>query len=505
MQALRSSSSIRSAAALALLGGIAALHAHAGPAEHSLGQTEAAEPILAPTTFTVHNRLGVPLRGFRIRTGHMRWAEIGDLPAGTSRFAVAVPTAAELGSFEFRRDQAPPGSHYTLGAYARPADGQALIDISDQPGTVDGQPWHAEQGSFLLEPAMPSATGANPMALDPRLPLIPVPARLASGSEYMICAGGGPGLSFIACKSSSVNFYSIGYGLHLGVAVGWFWAQLQPEELASKFPVTIYSVQGVEWTYIKFLGNSGPDPNSGSLERIASFFGLGPSLGLALSWGSFSMSATLPRGPMGSFRDSCSDVEYDPAAQEFSAQCRTLSGTRVRAGISAADCFHGDLANDDGTLRCEIPEGSYRQSCDPIRYRDGVLQALCTRDDGSTHVPSRLDVANACERASGVSNVDGQLRCDQPWTPPGPYRASCRNIRYDGSVLQADCGGIDTLSPGLRLPYAAQCRPGSDVVFLPNYGRPGQLSCVEPRARGREPAGTRADRAGGPARAGHEG
>ncbi len=505
MQALLSSSPIRSAAALALLGNLATLNALAGPAGNPRGQTGAAEPILAPTTFTVHNRLGFPLRGFRIRTGYSRWAEIGDLPTGTSRFPVAVPAQGELGSFEFRRDQAPAGSDYTLGAYARPADGQAVIDISDQPGTVDGQAWHAGQGSFLLEPAMPGATGANPMAPDPRLPLIPVPAGLASGSEYMICVGGGPGLSFIACKSSSVNFYSIGYGLHLGVAVGLFWPRLQPEDLARKFPVTIYSVQGVEWTYIKFLANSGPDPNSGSLERIASFFGLGPSLGLALSWGSFSMSATLPRGPMGSFRDSCGDVEYHPDAQELSAQCLTLSGTRVPAQISAAECFQGDLANDDGTLRCEIPAGSYRQSCDPIRYRDGVLQALCTRDDGSTQVPSRLDVANACERASGVSNIDGQLRCDQPWTPPGPYRASCRNIRYDGSVLQADCGGIDTLSPGLRLPYAAQCRPGSDVVFLPNYGRPGRLSCVEPRARGRQPAGARADGAGGPAHAGQQG
>ena len=92
-----------------------------------------------------------------------------------------------------------------------------------------------------------------------------------------------------------------------------------------------------------------------------------------------------------------------------------------------------------------------------------------------------LDLVYACEPGSSVSNVDGRLHCDTPWVPSGPYRASCRNVEYADGVLQADCGGLDTQGFRLRLDYSRQCKPRSDVAFIPLYAARGRLSCVEPR------------------------
>ncbi len=472
-----------SALGLALIGCVAAASAAAAPAADTdeLASTAADQPALSPTTITVRNRLQTTLYGFRIRTGYRRWAELGDLPAGESRFEVACPVGAALGTFEFRRQPQAADPDYVIGAYRRSADQPVLIDISAQPGSVGGQAWHEEQGSFMLEPAMPRADGVSRLAQDPRLPLMAVPASLAEVSEFMFCASVGPVLTSLLCRSSSLNYSAVGFGLAIGLAPGYFWSELTPQALSDQFPVAIYTFQPVIGAYVKFLGQATPTSTS-HMEKVGQFVGLGPNVGVAMNWGGFlSNSSPHDLTPGGSYRKSCSDIAYDPDTQELSAQCADSSGTRVHSTLTAAACFDGDVTNDGGTLRCELPAGSYQQSCGPIRYRDGVLQALCTRADGNTQVRARLDVINACEPDSDVSNIDGQLRCDRPWVPSGPYRSSCRDIRYDGAVVQADCGRLDTLSPGLRLAYARECKPHSDVAFSPNYARPGRLYCVEPQ------------------------
>lgn len=481
MPALAPSSSSRSAAALALTGCLAALNAAAGPAPETDADAPAGEALPSPTSFTVLNRLHGTLHGFRIRSGHGHWAEIGELPPGESRFTVAAPSKAGLGSFEFLRDAWPGDADYLLGAYARGEDGTVLIELSGQPGSVDGRAQPAAQGSFTLEPARASATVASRLAPDPRLPLVEVPAELAGLSEFMVCGGIGPGLSFLGCRSGSLSFSSLGHGLNLGLTLGYFWSPLTPQALAQPFPVTLYTFQPLVGAYFQFLAQLGPDS---PLENIGQFVGLGPSIGAALNWGSFQSSGKLRQSPMGSYRASCSHIAYDPGSQELSAQCQSSSGAPVRASLSAASCFGGDVANDDGTLRCELPAGSYQRSCAPLRYRGGVLQALCTRSGTATQLRSSLDVAQACAAGSGISNVDGRLRCDQPWLPSGPYRGGCRDLRYADGVLQARCGSLDTGAADLRLAYAEQCRPGSDVGFSPEYARPGRLYCVEPLGSG---------------------
>lgn len=463
----------RVAAALVLAG--ATMHAVAAPGLATTDSTDA--PVLSETTFMVHNRLQTTLHGFRIRTGYRSWVDVGDLAPGDSEFTVPSPIDADPGTFEFRRDGPAGRGDYVLGAYARMEGAPVIIDVDVQPATVDGRPVPSEQGSFALA----TVAGSSLPAQDRRLPLIAVPVEQAGDSEFMICGGIGPGLSFIGCRSASLNFSSLGYGVNLGIALGYFWSPLSPQDLAAQFPVTIYTAQPLVGAYFKFLGKLTPGAQD-DWQKVGQFVGLGPSIGAALNWGGFDWRPRFADGPMGSYRDSCSDIAYDSEAQQLSAQCQTHSGARVHSTLSVASCFGSDAANDGGVLRCEMPAGSYPQSCGPIRYRDGVLQALCTRNDGTTRVRSTLDFVHECGRDSSVSDVDGRLTCDQPWIPPGPYLGSCRGIRYADGVLQADCGSVDTLARGLRLAYTRECKPRSDVGFSPAYARPGHLYCVDPRS-----------------------
>ena len=456
-------------AALLLAACTSAMNASAGGTARTPGAL-----LLTQTTFTVHNRLPTPLRGFRIRTGHQRWAEIGDLPPGDSMFTIDSPLGADPGTFEFLRDAPTADAQYLIGGYSRAGNEPVVIDIDAQPGSIEGLPVSSPLGSFLMPPSTVSASAANPLAQDARLPLVGVPRAQAEYSEFMACGGIGVGLSVIACKSLSLLYTSFGYGLNVGGMVGYFWSPFSPDDLAARFSVGSYTFQVVE-AYINFFSADDGKPT----ENIANFIGLGHVIGAAINFGGFSSWGS-SREPDGTFRQTCTDVRYDSSSFELSARCQGASGTSVESVLSYPACFGGDVVNDGGTLRCERPDGSYLQSCSPVRYRGGVLQGRCTRIDGTTCRSSTLDYANTCAAGSKVSNVDGELRCDQPWTPSGPYLRSCRNIRYADGVLESDCGGLDTYAL-VRLDYVRQCRYRSDVGFNPVYAGRGYLSCVEPR------------------------
>ena len=456
-------------AALLLAACASAMNASAGATAQPPGAL-----LLTRTTFTVHNSLPTPLHGFRIRTGYQRWAEVGDLPPGDSTFTIDSPLGADPGTFEFLRDAPTADAQYMIGGYSRAGDGPVVIDISAKPGSIDGQPVSSPLGSFLMPPSTLSASAANPFAQDARLPLLGVPLAQAGDSEFMVCASITFGLSAIACKSVSLLYTSFGFGLNVGGMAGYFWSPFSPDNLAARFAVGSYTFQIVE-AYMDFFSADDGVPT----ESIAKFIGLGHIIGAAINFGGFSRWGSLS-APDGTYRQTCADVRYDGSSFELSARCQDASGASVESVLSYPACFGGDVVNDGGTLRCERPGGSYLQSCSPVRYRGGVLQGRCMRIDGTTYRSSTLDYANACAAGSTVSNVDGELHCDQLWTPSGPYLRSCRNIRYAGGVLEADCGGLDT-SARVRLDYVRQCKYRSDVDFNPVYAGRGYLSCVEAR------------------------
>ncbi|MDE1954403.1 MAG: CVNH domain-containing protein [Betaproteobacteria bacterium] len=438
-------------------------------------------PQTVPTDFVVRNRLPVALHDFRVLGAGRDWIELGDLPPGDSYFRAEVPSGAWPGSFEFRQaDQLASGA-YTLGGYRRPAEGPVRIEVDAAVAETQGWPLDGGRGSVWL-----AAGGAEPWAPGPldagqRVPLTEVPAARAGYSRWMACTAVAVLPGFMECITSGGLFYGgMGFGLFAGAAYGYFWSDYPLDTLAGEFPLHASFTHVVLAQYASFFTMA--DEHHPSL-TLGQFVGLGPGLGTAYTaLGSLSVSPP-DAPPAGSYTLSCSNIAFDGARGVVAADCANATGAMHHSELAVASCLGSDLRNDDGTLDCDHPPGSYLRSCQPLRYAGGLLQGACERPGGAGAVAARLDYASDCEPGSEVSNANGQLRCDSPRLPAGPYRGSCIGLRFADGVLEADCGsGIDARSRRLRLEYARACEPGSDVGFEPGYAGRGRLYCVRPRA-----------------------
>lgn len=93
-------------------------------------------------------------------------------------------------------------------------------------------------------------------------------------------------------------------------------------------------------------------------------------------------------------------------------------------------------ANDD------LPDGSWRQSCQDGKVRNGILYAQCRRDSG--RYESTSEGIGSCQ---AFGNRDGELFCERPgdtndaasgWG--GSFRESCSDISVDKpGKLKARC------------------------------------------------------------------
>lgn len=183
----------------------------------------------------------------------------------------------------------------------------------------------------------------------------------------------------------------------------------------------------------------------------------------------FSAHHALP--PPGSYLETC-DADYDEASGVVRTDCLDgSSGIVYDARLHYTRlCAPGSLvSNLSGQPTCDryvdgLPGGSYLQSCRPVEFdsASGVLQAECP--DGRQAAPKvvSLDVHYACERGSTLSNRYGELVCDRPFSPVGPYLDACKDPSYDGRVLSATCRSFVPLGR-LSLDYAARCAPWSEV------------------------------------------
>jgi len=152
------------------------------------------------------------------------------------------------------------------------------------------------------------------------------------------------------------------------------------------------------------------------------------------------------QAPYGSYQQSCRDIRVETLLGGLGANivawCRTVDGRYVKSSLPL-DC-DGDIANDNGQLRCigstpsnRPPYGSYQQTCYGAYMTGPILHATC-RDRSGRANQTALNVLN-CK--SDISNQNGQLRCgggaDQP--PSGSYQQSCVGAYMTGPVLHATC------------------------------------------------------------------
>lgn len=84
-----------------------------------------------------------------------------------------------------------------------------------------------------------------------------------------------------------------------------------------------------------------------------------------------------------------------------------------------------------------IPEGSYLRSCNGARVEGDTLIARCRRVDGFEQ-RSALPDMHRC--AGDIANDNGQLRCNyRPGPPPGPppgYYERCEGLRHEAHDLR---------------------------------------------------------------------
>ncbi len=88
-----------------------------------------------------------------------------------------------------------------------------------------------------------------------------------------------------------------------------------------------------------------------------------------------------------------------------------------------------------------LPPGSYQQTCRDIRDNGSQLNAKCQNRSGQWQNTS-LDY-RSCQ--GSIVNDNGQLRCSsdssgpQAGVPSGDYGQTCRNVRTNGPQLIATC------------------------------------------------------------------
>lgn len=173
--------------------------------------------------------------------------------------------------------------------------------------------------------------------------------------------------------------------------------------------------------------------------------------------------------PQGSYGDTCRNAHID--GDTLVAECRTSGGDWRRTSLDNYRQCRGDIANNDGGLRCQRgdegrggrgnedrgdggPQGSYRDSCRNIHIDGNDLVAECRTRDGDWR---RTSLDNYRECRGDISNDDGRLRCQRAdedrggrgsddrggygggYEPPGSYAQTCRNIRAEHGDLEADC------------------------------------------------------------------
>jgi hypothetical protein len=134
------------------------------------------------------------------------------------------------------------------------------------------------------------------------------------------------------------------------------------------------------------------------------------------------------------------------------------------------------------------PGGSYQNSCVNVRMHGNAISARCTAPNGQ-YVHSRL----ALPCYGDIANNNGYLRCNgggggyrpgfRPphpgpgygYLPPGSYQGSCRNAYANGPMLTAEC----TATNGAWIRSSLEvnrCRPGTDIANVN-----GRLNCLSYR------------------------
>lgn len=161
--------------------------------------------------------------------------------------------------------------------------------------------------------------------------------------------------------------------------------------------------------------------------------------------------------PPGTYLETCTNPRVDGGwGSRYDGTLRAdCPDTRYRYRSTSinADC-HGDIANENGQLRCRaygyqgggsLPPGSYRMTCYGARMNGGTLSATCM-DAYNNRRGSSIAAGNC--RGGDIANLNGRLSCarggngqggNNGYVPGGSYQQTCDSAYVSGGTLHARC------------------------------------------------------------------
>ena len=117
-----------------------------------------------------------------------------------------------------------------------------------------------------------------------------------------------------------------------------------------------------------------------------------------------------PGQPAGSYTETCRNIHMKGTT--LHADCKSLDGRELPTSLKDASTCAEGVANINGILNCEssgvLPPGSYIATCKDVRLQGSMLSATC--NDGRDHWRNTfLRDANRCN--GDIANQNGTLRC----------------------------------------------------------------------------------------------
>ena len=186
--------------------------------------------------------------------------------------------------------------------------------------------------------------------------------------------------------------------------------------------------------------------------------------------------------PSGSYTQSCQEIRVH--GDDLEARCQAVDGSWHKSKLDDFQKCGGDVANDNGNLRCvngalapgyaggyRGPAGvvgiPYTQNCKDIKTHGDELEARCKNSHGDWQNTSLHDYRKCHGQ---IMNQDGALRCVAGFAgaggvlngPGGSYTQSCQNIRVEGDDLKADCASNSGETRSTHLDDFQKCK--SDIV-----------------------------------------
>jgi len=121
--------------------------------------------------------------------------------------------------------------------------------------------------------------------------------------------------------------------------------------------------------------------------------------------------AAAPSQPGGSYTDSCKNIQMKGTT--LHAICKSLDGRELPTALKDANRCAEGVANVNGILSCEasgvLPPGSYIATCRDVRLQGTTLYATC--NDGKDHwLSASLRDVQKCN--GDIANQNGTLRCE---------------------------------------------------------------------------------------------